>query len=104
MSASAINVRKLREAGLAALQAGNAAAARRQFQQIADAGQANAAIWGALAMACQKLGDMPAMLAAVDKAHALEQANLAALIMKGDYLQAAGNSRATTAFYGLAGR
>ncbi len=102
MSASAIDVRELRETGLAALQAGNAAAARRQFQQIADAGQANASVWGALAMACQKLGDLPAMLAAIDKALALEQANLPALIMKGDYLQAAGNSRAATSFYGLA--
>jgi len=102
MSAPLIAPGKLRQAGLSAMQSGDSATARRLFEQIAAAGAADASIWGALAMACQNLGDMPAMLAAVDRALALEQGNLPALIMKGDYLLAAGNARAATSFYGLA--
>ena len=102
MSASPIDVQELNKAGLAALQAGDAAAARRHFEQITAAGEANASIWGALAMACQSLGDMPAMQKAVDRALELDQGNLPALIMKGDHLVATGNARSATAFYGLA--
>ncbi len=102
MSASPISPRDLRKAGLAALQSGDSVAARRHFEQIVGAGLANSSIWGALAMACQNLGDMPAMLTAVDKALELDQSNLPATIMKGDYLLAAGNARAATSFYGLA--
>ena len=53
MSASPIDVQELDKAGLAALQAGDAAAARRHFEQITAAGKANASIWGALAIACR---------------------------------------------------
>jgi aspartyl/asparaginyl beta-hydroxylase (cupin superfamily) len=102
MSAPSIDPSKLRQAGLYALQSGDSATARHHFEQIAAAGVADASIWGALAMACQNLGDMPAMVKAVDRALALDQGNLPALIMKGDYLLAAGNARAATSFYGLA--
>lgn len=102
MSAPPIDTRKLREAGLAALQSGDAIAARRHFEQIAAEGAANASVWGALAMACQNLGDLPAMRAAVDKALELDQTNLPALIMKGDYLQLTGDARTATSYFGLA--
>jgi tetratricopeptide (TPR) repeat protein len=97
-----IDVPGLREAGLAALQSGDAAAAKRHLLQLADSGHATASTWGALAMACRDLGDMPAMISSVEKALELDQANLPALILKGDYLFASGNARAATAFYGLA--
>jgi len=97
-----IDAQALSRAGAAALQSGDAAMARRHFEAIAAAGQADASVWVALALACQQLKDETAMLAAVDKALAVDPRDLRALIMKGDYFLAAGNARAATQFYGVA--
>lgn len=102
MPMSSNDPRELRAEGVAALQAGDAASARRHFEAMTAAGQADAAIFAALAMACQQLGDLPSMKSAVDRALDLEQVNLPALILKGDYLVAAGDNRGANYFYGAA--
>ena len=92
----------LRQVGIAALQAGDAASARRCFEQIAGSGQADAAVLIGQAMACERLGDSGAACAAVDRALELDPSNLHGLIMKGDQLARAGNSRAAVSYYGAA--
>lgn len=96
------DARALRQAGITALQSGDATTARRQFEAIVAAGQADGPVWVGLAMACQGLKDEAGMIAAVDRALAVDPRNLHALIMKGDYLAASGNARAATSFYGVA--
>jgi aspartyl/asparaginyl beta-hydroxylase (cupin superfamily) len=95
-------MRSLAEAGAAALQAGDAATARRHFERIVSLGQANAGVWVALALACQALGDRPAMLTAVERTLALDPHNIRALTMKGDHLLATGAARAAIGFYAAA--
>jgi hypothetical protein len=89
-------------AGTAALKAGDARTARRNFEAALDAGPADAPVCLALAAACLKLGDAPAARAAVDRALAVDPRNLQALLMKGDQMAAAGELRGATAFYGAA--
>lgn len=100
MQTPSIDARAVREAGLAALQAGDASNARRHFEALIAAGQADASIWMALAMSCQGLGDQPAMVAALDRVLAINPHDLRALIMKGDHLAVAGDTRAASSFYG----
>jgi aspartyl/asparaginyl beta-hydroxylase (cupin superfamily) len=97
-----MDLQALGRAGTTALQAGDAATARRCFEQIVARGPADASTWLALAMACQSLKDGAAMLAALDKVLAIESHNLRALIMKGDHLVATGNERAAAQFYRVA--
>jgi aspartyl/asparaginyl beta-hydroxylase (cupin superfamily) len=99
MSSQPLDVRALRQAGTAALQAGDAATARRCFEQVVASGHADASIWIALAVACQALKDNASMLAALDKTLAIEPRNLRALIMKADHLAATGDGRAALSFY-----
>lgn len=94
--------RALQQAGIAALQAGDARTARAHFEQILATGKADASVCVALALACQSLRDEAAMVSAIDRALAVDSRNLHALIMKGDHLAASGNTRAATQYYGLA--
>ena len=87
------------QAGLNALQAGDAAAARTAFEQVATAGSATPRLNLLLAYACQRLGDEPAAAAALDAALAAEPRNIEALILRGDV---AGDDRAASAFYTFA--
>lgn len=96
------DMRALAQAGMTALQGGDAATARRCFEQITARNPADASVWVALGVACQMLKDPAGMVAAADKALALDPRNLRALILKGDHLAAAGNPRAATTFYGVA--
>ena len=99
---SADEVRRLAEAGTAALQSGDARTARRHFEQIVSSGQANAGAWLALALACNALGDQAAMVPALERALALDPNNIRALVMKGDHLVNTGQARAAIAFYSAA--
>jgi Flp pilus assembly protein TadD len=51
MSSRPLDIRALRQAGTAALQAGDASTARRCFEQVAAGGHADASVWIALAVA-----------------------------------------------------
>lgn len=98
----AIDVQARSEAGMSALQAGDAAAARQHFESIAAAGKASAYHFVCLALACKVLRDEDGMLRASDNALALDPRNLSALILKGDYFVSISNVRAATQFYGVA--
>jgi aspartyl/asparaginyl beta-hydroxylase (cupin superfamily) len=89
-------------AGTAALDNGDALTARRYFESILDSGMGDAQTSILLAIACQKLGDMPALHRAIDQALAFDPRNLHALLMKGDRLAATGNARVAAQFYGAA--
>jgi aspartyl/asparaginyl beta-hydroxylase (cupin superfamily) len=90
------------QAGTAALRSGDAQTARRHFEAVVAAGQADASVHVALALACLQLQDAAAAHEAVDRALALDPRNLQALLIKGDCLRGSGNTRAATAFYSAA--
>jgi aspartyl/asparaginyl beta-hydroxylase (cupin superfamily) len=89
-------------AGKAALDAGDATGARRHFEAIVQGGQADAAVFVALAVACQRLNDPVAVDAAAGRALALDRRNLQALLIRADRLAETGDVRAAAAFYGAA--
>lgn len=88
--------------GIAALQRGDAAAARGLFGQAIDLGGASAALWLLQAQACRALGDAAAEEAALDRVLAAEPRNIAALLMKGDRHVRADDLRAAASFYRIA--
>ena len=57
MQATTINASALAKSGMEALQKGNAPGARAAFEQILNAGQADASICLALAYACRVMKD-----------------------------------------------
>ena len=93
---------QLARAGAAALQAGNAAEAKRSFARLAEAGMANAQIWLLLAHSSQLAGDHAAAEQAADEVLRRDNRNLRALIVKGDCRQAAADDRAAASFYNTA--
>lgn len=93
------DLQQIAQAGLAALQAGDAAAARAAFEQVAAAGAATPRLNLLFAHACQRLGDDAAAAAALDAVLAAEPRNIEALILRGDV---AGSDRAASAFYTFA--
>ena len=95
-------VQNAAQAGVAAWQRGDAAAARRAFESGVAAGRATPQLWLLLAQACEALSDMAATHIALDQVLAADGRNLFALTMKGDLLIAAGDDRAAVAFYQLA--
>jgi aspartate beta-hydroxylase len=92
-------ITNLRKIGSDALRRGDARAARDSFRRLADAGQADLNIWIALASACGRLEELPDAHSAVDKALALDPANLRALIVKADLLAHTGDLRSATSYY-----
>lgn len=89
-------------AGKTALDAGDATGARRHFEAIVQGGRGDPAVFVALALACQALGDGDAADAALGRALALDPRNLHALLIRADRLAASGDVRAAAAFYGTA--
>lgn len=88
--------------GVAAMQRGAAAEARRAFEQVANAGNGVAAPWLLLAQACRLQRDDAAELTALDRLLAEQPRHLRALIMKGDWLERHGDRRGAQSFYALA--
>ena len=88
--------------GKAALDAGDAKGARAHFEAIVQGGPADASVFVALAIACQRLEDHVTADAAVSRALALEPRNLQALLMRGDRMATTGDLRSAAAFYGAA--
>lgn len=93
---------KLARAGAEALRAGNAAEAKRVFEQLAATGRANLQIWLLLAHSCALAGDHAGAERAADEALRRDNRNLRALIVKGDCRQAAGDDRAGCSFFNTA--
>ncbi len=88
-------------AGLAALQRGDAAAARMAFDTVVAAGRASPRLLLLLADACAMLGDGAGQDAALDSVLAIEPRNMAALTVKGDRAAATGDERAAAAWYAM---
>lgn len=103
-SAPQADIQALAQAGVTALRAGDAGAARRSFEAVVEAGRATPQLWLFLAQACEQLQDWPATGGALDRVLAADHLNLYALTMKGDLLSRLGDDRAATAWYGQAVR
>ena len=101
MTAGSQNLKALGAAAMAALNRGDAATARRHFEEVVATGRAPVDAWLGLALACHALGDNSAMMAALDRTLELDQQNLRALLMKADALLAHGDRRAAIRFYGV---
>jgi predicted Zn-dependent protease len=67
------------QAGVAAWQRGDAAAARRAFERVVAAGRATPQLWLLLAQACEQLGDAAATHGALDQVLVADGRNLFAL-------------------------
>ena len=98
------DIQALAQAGVTALRAGDAAAARRSFDAVVATGRATPQLWLLLAQACEQLQDGPATSGALDRVLAADHLNLYALTMKGDLHARLGDDRAATAWYGQAVR
>jgi len=85
--------------GVAALQRGELASARKAFDEIAASGTANAQAWLLLAQTCVAQQDVPASKAALDQVLRLDPRNPYAMLMKGDLLAGAGDDRGAASFY-----
>src|SRR5688572_8336741 len=104
MQLSVSEAERIARDGAQALQAGNAAVARRRFEQIASAGRANAQIWLLLAHSCRLLGDWDGTEAAADEVLQRDNHNVRALILKGDARLAAKDDRGAMSFYARAAK
>lgn len=89
----------LTAAGLAALQRGDAAAAREHLSRAAAAAGAGADVWFGLALAHRRLGSLEAERGALDRTLELEPRHVPALIRKGDLYSEKSDARAATPFY-----
>lgn len=84
---------------VAALQRGDATAARAGLEQVTATGRANAQVWMILATALHQLGDRRAEESALDEVLKLDPRALRALVMKGDLKALAGDDRGASSFY-----
>ena len=88
--------------GVEALQRGDGATARAEFDKVVASGRASHQLWLFLAQACEMTGDGPAMERALAPVLQHEPRNLYALLMKGEYQVRLGDDRAATSWFGLA--
>ncbi|MGB8326266.1 MAG: hypothetical protein WCE48_01670, partial [Steroidobacteraceae bacterium] len=83
-----------RDAGVEALERGDARAARDYFARLLAAGKADSTVLLSLAYACSLLQDDAGKLAVLDRLLQLEPGNVRALVLKGDHFAARGDARA----------
>ena len=96
---SQAEVERIQQHGVAALQRGDASAARAAFEQLAGSDGCGPQARLLLAEACRRLGDVDAEASALDAVLADDPYNIAALVMRGDAYGRAGDRRAATSFY-----
>ena len=101
MTANLPNLNALGAAAMSALNRGDAATARRHFEEIVATGRAPLDAWLGLALACNALRDTAAMMGALDRVLDADPQNLRALLMKADGLAAQGDKRSAVTFYGM---
>lgn len=99
MTSAEPDLESIARSGVAALRGGDAAAARRAFEQVVAAGQAGPQTWLLLAQACERLDDVAAAQTALDGVLASDKRNIYALVMRGDLLARGGDDRAAIAWY-----
>ena len=102
MASAPVDYQAIAQAGVAAWQRGDAAAARAAFDQVALAGRASPQLWLLLAQACEALSDLEASDKALDGVLAGDPRNPYALLMKGDHQAARGDDRAANSWYNMA--
>ena len=93
------DARSLAQAGFAALRNGKFLDALTLFDRLIKAGQADASIFFATAVARQQMADKAGALQAIDRALAHEGSNFQFLLFKADLLAASGANREATALY-----
>ncbi len=98
MGLNAGAIRSLVERGVAQLQSGQAQAARDTFLQLVREGPGLADAHLGLAQAHKRLGEHAQASAALDAALVLQPRHIGALVLKGDWLEAAGAQTAAS-FY-----
>jgi len=96
MPLTANEARALTSRGVAHLQAGQAAAARDAFARLVSDGAGHADAHLGLAHAQKLLGQPELAMAALDAALALQPRHIGALVLKGDWLDAAGQATAAS--------
>jgi aspartate beta-hydroxylase len=89
----------MRNEAIEALRRGDASRARAAFERALATHTADAALFVGLAYACRAQGDGASMLAAAERALALEPRNPRALILKADHLAGAGDERGASSYY-----
>lgn len=102
MASAPIDYQAIAQAGVAAWQRGDAAAARSAFDEVASAGRASPQLWLLLAQACEAVSDLEASDKALDGVLAGDPRNPYALLMKGDHQAARGDDRAANSWYNMA--
>lgn len=95
------NMNVLGAAAMAALNRGDAATARRHFEEMTKSRPASVDAWLGLALACRSLGDPAAMMVSLANVLATDPHNTRALLMVGDRHAAVGDKRAALRFYGV---
>jgi hypothetical protein len=86
-------------AGVQALQKGDASKARELLAHAVAGGAVNAQVLLGLARACRLLSDTPGQVAALDRLLAAEPRNIAGLIQRADCFVAEGDTRSASSFY-----
>ena len=104
MQLSVSEAEGIARAGAEALRAGNAAEAKRRFEQLTASGRANVQIWLLLAHSCNLLGDSAGAEKAADQVLLKDNRNIRAMILKGDGRRGAGDDRAAADYYRTAAK
>ena len=99
MTLSQAEAENIGKEGVAALQRGDASAARAAFERLVAAGRGTSSVRLFLAEACRRAGDRDAEGSALDGLLAIDPRNVPALLMRGDAHGHAGDRRAATSFY-----
>jgi len=96
MPLTSVDIRALTERGVAQLQAGQASAAHDTFTRLIREGPGSADAQLGLAHAHRRLGQLEQATHALDAALVLQPRHLGALVLKGDWLDAAGHATAAS--------
>lgn len=88
--------------GVAALQRGDARAARQAFEDVVEAGRASHQLWLLLAQSCEMLGDGEGMKLALVPVLEADPRNIYALLMRGELDARNGDERGATSWFSMA--
>lgn len=93
---------RIAQAGVAALQRGDARAARQAFEEVVEAGRASHQLWLLLAQSCEMLEDGEGMKLALAPVLEAEPRNIYALLMRGELDARNGDERGATSWFSMA--
>lgn len=102
MTETSVERQNIIQQAVGALQSGKALQARSLFERIVRFPEADPTAWLGLALACARLGDQDAALAAVDRLLEREPNNIRGNIFKADHLERCGDPRGALQYYQVA--